>query len=218
MQNMSFMLTPEQILSQRKYVTRRVGWWKLQPGDMLQPVRKSQGLKKGESPQQLGCPILVDQVTRTTLADLRRLDLPAQMLELELEGFPHLSADEFSEMFCQSHKCDETTIINRIAFRYMATKMEKYRVYLRHSSEYVIDLVLPGYESEFWAMPLDMPEAGAFPFWQILERSTGWTIMTTYTRLHWTQVPLHILSELRKKQITPARVAERIREIREGHA
>ena len=38
MRRMSFALTTDQILSQTKTVTRRFGWEKLKPGDVLQPV------------------------------------------------------------------------------------------------------------------------------------------------------------------------------------
>lgn len=53
MRNMSFMLTPDQILNQTKTVTRRLGWATLKPGTLVRAVRKCQGLKKGEKIEAL---------------------------------------------------------------------------------------------------------------------------------------------------------------------
>ena len=46
--NMSFAMTTEQVRNQTKTVTRRQGWRFLNAGDILQPVVKGMGLKKGE--------------------------------------------------------------------------------------------------------------------------------------------------------------------------
>ena len=48
MRNMSFAMTTEAVRNQTKTVTRRFGWWFLKPGDMVQPVEKAMGLRKGE--------------------------------------------------------------------------------------------------------------------------------------------------------------------------
>jgi len=45
MRNMSFAMTTNQILAQTKTVTRRFGWWNLKTGDVVQPVKKTMGLK-----------------------------------------------------------------------------------------------------------------------------------------------------------------------------
>ena len=46
--NMSFALTTNQVKKKEKTVTRRCGWWFLKPGDVVNAVEKSMGLKKGE--------------------------------------------------------------------------------------------------------------------------------------------------------------------------
>jgi len=46
--NMSFAMTTKQVRNQTKTVTRRFGWWFLKAGDIVQPVEKAMGLKKGE--------------------------------------------------------------------------------------------------------------------------------------------------------------------------
>lgn len=61
MRRMSFMLTKEQVLNQTKDVTRRNGWAFLKPGDLIQPVEKCMGLKKGEKQVLLGGPYALYQ-------------------------------------------------------------------------------------------------------------------------------------------------------------
>ena len=48
MRNMSFFMTTGQMYAQTKDITRRFGWWLLEPGDIVCAVEKSQGLQKGE--------------------------------------------------------------------------------------------------------------------------------------------------------------------------
>jgi hypothetical protein len=50
MRLMSFALTEQQILDGTKDVTRRLGWLFLKRGDLIRPVRKCMGLKRGERP------------------------------------------------------------------------------------------------------------------------------------------------------------------------
>lgn len=70
---MSFALTSTQINDRTKTVTRRLGWSRLRPGTLLQPVVKAQGLKKGEKVQKVGGPIRVVSVRREMAAgDHRR--------------------------------------------------------------------------------------------------------------------------------------------------
>jgi hypothetical protein len=49
--NMSFSLTTQQARDKTKDVTRRLGWWFLEPGDIVQQVEKARGLKKGGNDQ-----------------------------------------------------------------------------------------------------------------------------------------------------------------------
>ncbi len=53
---MSFRLTAEQMRARTKTVTRRLGWSSLKPGDIVQPVEKAQGLRKGEKVVKSGGP------------------------------------------------------------------------------------------------------------------------------------------------------------------
>lgn len=112
--NMSFMLTTEQMYKRQKTVTRRLGWWHIKPGDVVQAVEKCQGLKKGE------------QVKKICL--IRILDTKAQELFLinfeeqgtAREGFPAMRPHEFIDMFCRSHKgCRPKSIVNRIEFEFL---------------------------------------------------------------------------------------------------
>lgn len=118
MKHISFFLTTPQIRARTKTVTRRMGWRDLKPGTRLWAVVKGQGLRKGERVEKL-CLIEVVDVRRE---DLRRLmEAPAYgRRECVLEGFPHLTPDQFVEMFCASHKgCTPDTDVTRIEFRYV---------------------------------------------------------------------------------------------------
>lgn len=53
MRNISFMLTTDQIKERTKTVTRRTGWAKLVPGQLLRGVEKGMGLKAGETVKEL---------------------------------------------------------------------------------------------------------------------------------------------------------------------
>lgn len=119
MRNMSFMLTPQQIMNKTKTVTRRNGWWNLKSAELVQGVKKCQGLRKGEKIERL-------RVIR--IEDTRSEPLEAiedQPNDLILEGFPQMTAGQFIDMFIKSHKgVTAKTIINRIAFDY-ADKLPK---------------------------------------------------------------------------------------------
>lgn len=92
MRNMSFALTTEQVRAQTKTVTRRVGWKFAKPGDVVQPVVKAQGLKKGERVEKIGGPIRFVRVQRVWLTAIDRADLAR-------EGFPDMTPAQFVEMF-----------------------------------------------------------------------------------------------------------------------
>lgn len=116
MRNMSFMITPNQILNQTKTVTRRNGWWGLKSGNIIQPVRKGMGLKKGEKIEKLGCPIRIVSVSRETLSAIT----PEECI---LEGFPEMNPIQFTDMFTRSHKGTTVlSVINRIEFEYTEVK------------------------------------------------------------------------------------------------
>lgn len=46
---MSFMLTTEQMQKRTKDVTRRLGWWNIMRGELVQACMQCQGIKKGET-------------------------------------------------------------------------------------------------------------------------------------------------------------------------
>ena len=113
MRNMSFMLTTDQVRARTKTVTRRIGWKDAKPGDMVQPVVKGQGLKKGETVEKIGGPIRFVRVDRVVLGDITPQDVFR-------EGFQKMTTREFIKMFCQTHKgCRRDTKVMRIEFEYV---------------------------------------------------------------------------------------------------
>ena len=109
---MSFMLTTDQIRNKTKTVTRRLGWWFLKPGDILNACEKCQGLKKGEKINKL-CQIRVVSVKTIPLFRIDREDCIK-------EGFPDLWPYEFVKMFMREMKCKYShTFVNRIEFEYV---------------------------------------------------------------------------------------------------
>jgi len=117
MRLMSFAMTTAQVLDGTKHVTRRRGWWKLQPGSEIQAVEKSMGLKKGERVKVLRQLRVYD----VRIEPLERMVLEPDYgrLECRLEGFPDLSPQAFVEMFCASHGCVPADPVMRIAFAYV---------------------------------------------------------------------------------------------------
>lgn len=111
MRNMSFSATKRQILDQTKHETRRLGWDTLVAGELVQPIEKGQGLKKGAKVVRLGCPIQCLSNRRERLDAITRTGC-------ELEGFPELMPKEFVAMFCKLNRCCPSQIVNVIAFTY----------------------------------------------------------------------------------------------------
>lgn len=108
MRSISFALTERQFLDGSKTVTRRLGWKNLKPGDLLCAVRKSMGLKKGESPVKLG----VIRVVSVRREQLFRIEGD----EMAKEGFPGYDPRAFVEMFERHMKCKWTDEVTRIEF------------------------------------------------------------------------------------------------------
>lgn len=119
---MSFMLTPSQILTRHKTVTRRLGWEKLQPGTIVRAVRKCQGLKKGEKIEQLALLRIVSVRREPLRAMLDNIEYG--LAEVEREGLadhPSVqgSAHAFVEFFCNTHRpCEKDWTVTRIEFEY----------------------------------------------------------------------------------------------------
>lgn len=112
MRNMSFALTTEQVKNQSKFVTRRFGWWFLKPGDIVQPVEKAMGLKKGEQIVKVGCPIEIVTAYGEPLNDISQSDVI-------LEGFPDWTPEQFVNFLVKKYGCQPYNVINRIAFKYL---------------------------------------------------------------------------------------------------
>lgn len=109
--NMSFMLTTDQIKNRTKTVTRRPGWWFLEPGDILNACEKCQGLKKGEKIKRI-CQIRVIHTSKVLLCNIAPLDC-------KKEGFPELDEEAFISMFVREMGCHRASEVNRIEFEYV---------------------------------------------------------------------------------------------------
>lgn len=111
MRNMSFSMTTQQIIDRTKTVTRRFGWRFLKPGDKIQAVRKSLGLRKGEKIEWLAV-IEVVSVRAEPLNAITKDDCIK-------EGFPELEPDDFVKMLCTHYGISPDNQVNRIEFRYL---------------------------------------------------------------------------------------------------
>lgn len=119
--NISFSMTTDQVRNRTKTVTRRVGWWYLKAGTILNACVKCMGLKKGEKPERI-CQIRVVDVWQEPLYGLTdSTQFPEYgKSEVEKEGFPDMSPREFVTMFCKSHKgCTKNSLVTRIEFEYL---------------------------------------------------------------------------------------------------
>lgn len=118
MRNMSFALTKDQILDRTKTVTRRLGWAFLKPGDLIRPVEKCMGLKKGEKVRKFGDPIRIVSVNRESLWNITCSDV-------RKEGFTDLTPYRFVIMFGQHMKCGYRTEVTRIEFEYVTSNPDR---------------------------------------------------------------------------------------------
>lgn len=108
-------MTTQQFLDHEKDVTRRLGWQHLKPDQYFTAVKKVQGRKKGEAIQVLGqCQCIsnkrepLDAIIKRPYRDDHQWYLPdgqkAHVSEMEREGFPDLTAEQFVEMICHEVK------------------------------------------------------------------------------------------------------------------
>ena len=109
--NMSFMLTTDQIINRTKTVTRRLGWWFLKSGEVVNAVEKAMGLKKGEKIKRI-CQVRIVSTRKEPIYNIDHADCVR-------EGFPDWTPGEFIGMFCSHNKCKSHTEINRIEFEYV---------------------------------------------------------------------------------------------------
>lgn len=109
--NMSFSITTDQVRNKTKFVTRRLGWWFLKPGDIVNTVEKAMGLKKGEKIKRIN-QIRIVSTRGEPLHDITVEDVTK-------EGFPWWTIRDFVEMFCEHNKCEPSERVNRIEFEYL---------------------------------------------------------------------------------------------------
>ncbi|MGB2756550.1 MAG: hypothetical protein WBD02_02670 [Acidimicrobiia bacterium] len=116
MKRISFNETSEAVLRQTKTVTRRNPrtWQTVAPGDQLQPVQKTQGLKLGEQQTLLGPPIIIISNTIVPADDIDNH-------ELAREGFEHLTPTEFIQLLHRIGSINEHNQTRRIEFEYTNT-------------------------------------------------------------------------------------------------
>ncbi|MGD9726270.1 MAG: ASCH domain-containing protein [Nitrospiraceae bacterium] len=113
--NMSFMLTTPQMRARTKTVTRRVGWWNVKPGEVLNACVQCQGLAKGQK---------VEVITQIRVLEVGKEPLgcitPEEVVK---EGFSGRTPEEFILMFMATHKgTQRDTEVNRIAFEYLEVR------------------------------------------------------------------------------------------------
>lgn len=109
--NMSFMLTTAQVRAGTKTITRRLGWYFLKPGDIVNAVEKCRGLKKGEKVKF----IRLIQIVHTEQQRLHWIDA----IDVILEGFPGMPVYDFVAMFMKANRCRFDREVNRIEFEYI---------------------------------------------------------------------------------------------------
>ncbi len=109
---MSFALTTRQVRAREKTVTRRNGWRRARVGQVVQPIVKGQGLKKGEHVETIGGPI--------RFVDVRRERLDAITPEdVHREGFPGRSSKWFIALYRHANGGRKDQIVTRIEFEYV---------------------------------------------------------------------------------------------------
>lgn len=115
--NISFSLTTPQFRDRTKTVTRRLGWVRVKPNDVLMAVVKAQGLKKGQHPEKLG-PIRVRDA-RVERLDRMTDDIEYGAFEVVREGFHNMTPEQFVQMFCAHNICSRNRPVTRIQFDYL---------------------------------------------------------------------------------------------------
>jgi hypothetical protein len=108
---MSFALTTEQMRRGEKTVTRRNGWWFIRPGEIVNAVEKSMGLKKGEKIKRIG---------RIRIVSTRPEPLNAiTEADVAKEGFAGWTRSQFIEMYSRHNRCADDHEVNRIEFEHL---------------------------------------------------------------------------------------------------
>lgn len=116
MRNMSFKATVDQVRAGTKTVTRRQGWWFLEPGDELMACVQCQGLGKGGKIEKIR-PIRILSTRGEPLSYVMK-----DPREVVLEGFPDMEPLEFVRMYCKLNKAKKmkpSDFCNRIEYEYI---------------------------------------------------------------------------------------------------
>lgn len=118
--NISFAETKPQFKARTKDVTRREGWERVKPGDILCGVEKCQGIPKGGRVTKLGL-IRVKSVRREPLK--RMTDDPVYGAEeCRREGFPDMTPAEFVAFYCKVNgNRPPANPVTRIEYEYIDT-------------------------------------------------------------------------------------------------
>lgn len=109
MKRMSFSKTIIPMRAARKWVTTRIGWRNLKPGDRVLAIEKGMGLAKGERQVEIG-EIEIISAQPATLADRPESDAMA-------EGFPGWPWSRFVARYCAAFRCNPQSAPTRIEFR-----------------------------------------------------------------------------------------------------
>ncbi|MEM6852818.1 MAG: hypothetical protein AAF593_00230 [Planctomycetota bacterium] len=113
MRNISFALTPTQLVNGSKTQTRRLGWLHARPGDQLCACLKCMGRRPGEPLVRLA----IIQITDTRREPLNHITPD----DVVAEGFPNLKRAAFCLFFADSHKgCQLDTPVTVLTFRLLA--------------------------------------------------------------------------------------------------
>ena len=115
--NISFTLTEQRIRDRTKTVARLKGCKRLKAGDVLSACRRK-GFGAGERIERL-CRVRVVGVRREPLNALLKLSDMRSRWEVDAEGFPQMTADEFVEMFCEHMGGSPDQEVTRIKFKYI---------------------------------------------------------------------------------------------------
>lgn len=123
---MSYTITTQQFIDNLKDLTRRLGWGNLKAGDKYTAVEKVRGLKRGDHVKVLGeCMCIsntkepLDEIIRRPYRDGNTRS------EMEREGFPQMTAEQFVTFFCDHMKVTPDTTVNRIAFKKVSSTIPK---------------------------------------------------------------------------------------------
>lgn len=109
---MSFALTRDQVRRRQKTVTRRNGWRDARAGQVVQPIVKGQGLRKGERVETIGGPIRIVTVRRERLNAITAADVAR-------EGFDGMTPAEFVAFYLAANGGARNQIVTRIEFEYL---------------------------------------------------------------------------------------------------